>query len=102
MSKNLLLVAGVTAGLGLAGIVNAQELTPRLTVLGGVSYLHEEGQNAPPPYQGRVDAPIFDNTNNLASYLGGPASGQLLWANDFSFAGTSWAGATNRHPTTFS
>jgi hypothetical protein len=38
----------------------------------------------------------------LNSYLGGPAAGALLWANDFSFAGTAWAGAVNRHPTSFS
>jgi len=53
-------------------------------------------------YHNRVDAPIFDNTGNLSSYIGGPAAGQLLWANDFSFAGSAWAGATGRHPTTFS
>src|SRR4051812_33013681 len=54
------------------------------------------------PYQGRViETTVFDNTNNTTSYVGQPPDGQLLWANDFSFAGTPWAGATSRHPTSF-
>ncbi len=103
MLKAYLLFAGVAAGMAVCGQAAGQEMSGRHLTLssGGPHHTVLEGQ--PTTYGARgLEAPIFDNTDNLNSYLGGPAAGALLWANDFSFAGTAWAGAVGRHPTSFS
>jgi hypothetical protein len=110
MSKRIcgistLLVAGFACTAALAQQQDQAQSLQRFQLLGGVSQgtLRVGNEIVPTnPYSGRVDAPIFDNTNNESSYLGSVQGQQaLLMADDFSFSNSAWAGQTGRHPTKF-
>src|SRR3954471_19987168 len=92
-------ILSVLAAAVLGGAAFAQpEPAPTGTLLPNVINVYPVG-STPPAYSSRVaDIPLVDNTNyfNFSAIVAGVAAGNTNWADDFSFAGGPYAGATGR------